>query len=128
MLPALLCYYHLYTYITLIPKEPEARDSKKFRPISLGNCNLKVIFKAITNRISSISNRIIASNQTAFIKGRFMMESLVATQKLIHAAHSRGDGALVLKFYYQKAYGRIDWYVLDEMLLCCGFGHQKFSC
>jgi hypothetical protein len=50
------------------------------------------------------------------------MKSLVATQKLIHAAHSRGDGALVLKFDYQKSYGRIDWYFLDEMLLCRGFG------
>jgi hypothetical protein len=30
------------------------------------------------------------------------MKSSVAAQKLIHAAHSRGDGALVLKFDYQN--------------------------
>ena len=73
-----------YAIITLIPKEPEARDMKKFR------CSLKIISKAITNRLATIGSRIIASNQTAFIKGRFILESVVAAQELIHAAHSRG--------------------------------------
>jgi hypothetical protein len=58
-----------YAIITLIPKEHDAKDMKKFRPISLGNWSLKVITKAITNRIALISNRMIPNNQTAFIKG-----------------------------------------------------------
>jgi hypothetical protein len=45
-----------FCIITLIPKEPDAKDMKKFRPINLGNCSLKVITKAITNRISPIAN------------------------------------------------------------------------
>ena len=36
-----------YAIITLIPKEPDARDMKKFRPISLGNCSLKIILKLL---------------------------------------------------------------------------------
>ena len=31
-----------YAMITLIPKEPEAKVLKKFRPISLINCSLKI--------------------------------------------------------------------------------------
>ena len=54
-----------YAIITLIPKELDARDMKKFRPTSLGNYSLKIISKAITNRISPIGSRIIANNQTA---------------------------------------------------------------
>jgi hypothetical protein len=30
-----------YAIITLIPKEQDAREMRKFRPISLGNCSLK---------------------------------------------------------------------------------------
>ena len=111
-----------YAIITLIPKEPDARDMKKFRPISLGNCSLKIISKAITNRISPVGSRIIANNQTTFIKGRFILESVVAAQELIHAAHSRGESALVLKLDYEKAYDRVDWDFLDEMLQSRGFG------
>jgi hypothetical protein len=44
-----------FCIITLIPKEPDAKDMKKFRPINLGNYSLKVITKAITNRISPIA-------------------------------------------------------------------------
>jgi hypothetical protein len=111
-----------YAIITLIPKEPDAREMRKFRPISLGNCSLKIISKAITNRISPIGDRIIASNQTAFIKGRFILESVVAAQELIHAAHVSGVGALVLKLDYEKAYDRVSWSFLEEMLASRGFG------
>jgi hypothetical protein len=58
-----------FAIITLIPKEPEARDMKKFRPISLGNCSLKIIRKAITNRITPIGNRIISQTRLPLLKG-----------------------------------------------------------
>jgi hypothetical protein len=34
-----------FSIITLIPKEPDARDMKKFRPISLWNCSLNFLQK-----------------------------------------------------------------------------------
>jgi hypothetical protein len=60
---------------------------KKIRPISLGNCSLKIITKDITNRISPIGNRIIAKNQTAFIKSRYNLESVVTAHEVIHDVH-----------------------------------------
>jgi hypothetical protein len=110
-----------YAIISLIPKEPDVKEMKKFRPISLGNCSLKNISKAITNRIAPIGDRIIASNQTAFIKRRCILESVVAAQELIHVAHISGRGALVLKLDFEKAYDRVDWSFLDEILLSRGF-------
>jgi hypothetical protein len=83
---------------------------------------LKIISKAITNRITPIGDRIIAKNQTAFIKGRFILESLVAAQELIYAVHSRGDSSLGPKLDYEKAYNRVDWIFLEDMLRSRGFG------
>ena len=34
-----------YVMLTLIPKEAEATDLKKFRPIALINCSFKIILK-----------------------------------------------------------------------------------
>jgi hypothetical protein len=82
-----------YAIITLIPKERNARDINKFRPISLGNCSLKIISKAMTNRIAPIGHRIISKNQTAFIKGRFILESVVAAHEVIHEVHSRNHSS-----------------------------------
>jgi hypothetical protein len=111
-----------FAIITLIPKEPEAKDMKKFRPISLGNCSLKVITKAITNRLSPIGHRIIAPTQTTFLKGRFILESVVSVHEVIHSVHSRGESGVVLKLDYEKAYDRVDWSFLDSMLASRGFG------
>ena len=63
-----------FALIVLIPKEPDAKDLKKFRPISLSNCGIKIFSKAMTNRVSPIGRRLISSNQTAFIKGRYILE------------------------------------------------------
>jgi hypothetical protein len=111
-----------YAIITLIPKEPNARDMKKFRPISLGNCSLKIISKAMSNRIAPIGHRIISMNQTAFIKSRFILDSAVAAHEVIHEVHSKKLSGLVLKLDYEKAYDRVDWDFLDEMLKSRGFG------
>jgi hypothetical protein len=40
----------------------------------------------------------------------------------VPASHSRGESALILKLDYEKAYNRVDWSFLDDMLLSRGFG------
>jgi hypothetical protein len=46
-----------YSTVTLIPKEPDARHMKKFRPICLSNCSVKIFSKAMRNRVSPIGHR-----------------------------------------------------------------------
>jgi hypothetical protein len=75
-----------YAMIILLPKEEEAISLRKFRPISLINCRFKIISKALNNRLESICNRLLASNQTSFVRGRFILESVVSTYEIIHEA------------------------------------------
>jgi hypothetical protein len=39
-----------FAMITLIPKEDDAKEMRKLRPISLLNCVFKIFTKVITNR------------------------------------------------------------------------------
>jgi hypothetical protein len=41
----------------------------------------------MTNRIIPIGDRIIAKNQTAFIRGRFILENVVAAHEFFHEVH-----------------------------------------
>jgi hypothetical protein len=59
----------------------------KFRPISLLNCSYKIFTKVLTNRIGVIADRLIASNQTSFIKGRYILESVVSAHEILHDMH-----------------------------------------
>jgi hypothetical protein len=79
-----------YAMIILIPKEEEAKSLKKFRPISLINCSFRVFAKALNTRLERICNRLLAPNQTAFVKGRYILENVVAPHETIYEAKRSG--------------------------------------
>jgi len=110
-----------FAMITLLPKEPDARTLKKYRPISLLNCSFKIFGKLLNNRLIKVANRLIASNQTAFIKGRYILESVVAAHEIIHEVHRKESG-IILKLDYEKAYDWVSWNFLEERLKSRGFG------
>ena len=113
-----------FALITLIPKTPLAREMKNFRPISLSNCAVKIFSKAMTTRASPLCDKLISSNQTAFIKGRFILESVVMAHEVIHEVHKSGGSGLILKLDCEKAYDRVNWDFIKEMLLSRGFGNK----
>ena len=111
-----------FAMITLLPKEPDARTLKKYRPISLLNCSFKIFGKLLNNRLIKFANWLIASNQTTFIKGRYILESVAAAHEIIHEVHRKREVGIVLKLDYEKAYDRVSWSFLEEMLKSRGFG------
>jgi hypothetical protein len=69
---------------------------------------------------------LIAPNQTAFIRGRYILESVVTAHEVLHSVvHSKGKGA-VLKLHYEKDFDRVNIDFLDKLLALRGFG-SKFS-
>ena len=44
--------------------------------------------------------------------------------EVIHEVHRSGTAGLVLKLDYEKAYDRVSWDFLKEMLLSRGFGNK----
>ena len=111
-----------YAKITLIPKEPEAKVLKKFRPIRLINCSFKIFSELLNNRMVKVADRLVTSNQTTFIKGRFILESVVAAHEIVYEVHKQKQEGVVLKLDYEKAYDRVSWSFLEEMLETRGFG------
>ena len=62
--------------ITLIPKEEESLlNLKNWRPITLLNVDYKIALKAIAKRMEPVLPILIHSDQTGFIKGRYIGEN-----------------------------------------------------
>lgn len=89
-----------FSLLTLIPKEEEARDMKKFRHISLINCSFKLFSKVLTNRLGKVCQRLVADEQTTFIKGRYILESVVLAHEVVHSLHKEGEEGVILKLDY----------------------------
>lgn len=113
-----------FAMVTLIPKENEARTMNKFRPISLLNCCFKIFTKVLTNRLALIIGRLISDMQSAFVWGRYILESVVTAHEIVHAVHSSGRQGLIFKIDYEKAYDKVNLEFLFELLALRGFGKK----
>lgn len=82
---------------------------KQFRPINLLNCSFKIFSKMLTLRLTSIAQRIVAPNQNAFIKGRYILESVVVAHEIVHSIHKSREQGIVVKLDLEKAYDRVSW-------------------
>ena len=107
--------------LTLIPKVPGAEDIRQFRPIALINVIFKFVAKAYAMRLSPIAHRTISRTQSAFIRGRHIHEGVISLQEIVHEVKSRKLGGVFLKLDFEKAYDRVKWPFLREVLLRKGF-------
>ena len=107
--------------LSLLPKVQGAVCIKQYRPIALINVIFKVVAKLVASRISPVADRIISQAQTAFIKGRCILDGPLALQEIIHEIKVKKQSAILLKLDFEKAYDRVSWPFLQEVLLKKGF-------
>jgi hypothetical protein len=110
-----------YGVITLIPKLKEACRIQQYRPICLLNVSFKIITKILMMRLESCMSRIINKCQSAFIKGRNIMDGVMILHEIVHDVKVRKKDGVILKLDFEKAYDKISWEFLFEMLKQRGF-------
>jgi hypothetical protein len=77
----------------------------------------------LNNRLERNCGRLLAHNQTDFVRGRYILESVVSAHKILHDSR-RGQKGLVLKVDYGKAYDRVNCHFLEDMQVARGFGSK----
>ncbi|GAU17808.1 hypothetical protein TSUD_171970 [Trifolium subterraneum] len=99
------------THICLIPKINKPSYPSEFRPISLCNVTLKIITKAIANRLKTILPTIISPNQSAFVLGRLISDNTIIANEIFHYLNQTTSktGFMGIKTDMAKAYDRIEW-------------------
>ena len=110
-----------YAVLTLIPKVKGADLISQFRPIALINNFAKIPAKGMDTRVSPIAHRVISPFQSAFIKGRFILDGVLCLHEIIHDLRCKNTKAVVLKLDFEKAYDSVSWSFLCQVLLAKGF-------
>ena len=75
--------------ITLLPKTQEASKIQQYRPICLLNVSFNIFTKVATIRVNSVLDNIIIPSQTAFMRGRNILEGVVILHETIHELHRK---------------------------------------
>jgi hypothetical protein len=64
-----------------------------------------------------VAKEIVGENQSGFIKGRNILEGVVNLHEVLHSlSRDKGNG-MIFKIYFEKAYDRVRWDFLEEVLL-----------
>ncbi|WVZ75253.1 hypothetical protein U9M48_023327 [Paspalum notatum var. saurae] len=113
--------------ITLIPKVQEANVIQKFRPICLLNVSFKIFTKVATIRLNRIADKVVSPTQTAFMRGRNILEGVVILHETIHEMHRKRLNGVILKIDFEKAYDKVKRPFLFQTLRMKGFSSKWIS-
>ena len=91
--------------ITLIPKKHKDKTLlDNWRPISLLNTDYKIATRAIASRISKILPNIIHSDQTGYVKKRFIGKNIRLISGVIERCQYTRTPGIALFFRFQEGF------------------------
>lgn len=110
------------TILALVPKNLVAKEMKDYRPIACCNVLYKVVSKILANRLKVILTRIILKNQSAFVKGRLLMENVLLASEFVKDYHKDSiSPSCAMKIDIFKAFDSVQWRFLLSCLEALGF-------
>ena len=109
----------------ITPVEKKGRDKhhiKNWRPISLLNVDAKIISKVMANRLKKVIGTHISCNETAYVPGLFIGESLRLVSDLIEKTNIHNLPGYLVTIDIEKAFDSVDHKYLFAVLQKFGFG------
>lgn len=111
--------------ITLLEKKGKDRSYiKNWRPISLLNIDYKIATKTIANRVKEVLPSIIHQDQTGFVKGRNITESVRTLLDTISYMDLKKQSGLMLFLDLEKAFDTLDKNFMFKALKDFNFGNS----
>jgi len=111
------------TFVVLIPKGKNPSSPKNYRPISLCNVVMKIVTKVIANRLKQMLPDVVDMEQSAFVQGRLITDNALIAMEFFHWLKKKKGKkeTMALKLDMSKAYDRIEWPFMHQVLTTMGY-------
>ena len=108
---------------SLLPKKnKDTLLLKNWRPISLLNVDYKIATKCIAKRLEKVLPTLINSDQTGYVKNRFIGEKIRLISDVIELYEKKQLLGMLLFIDFEKAFDSLEWKYLFKVLELMNFG------
>ena len=108
--------------ITLLYKKGDRLNLKNWRPITLLNCDYKIIAAVLARRVQKVIRQIINPNQTGYVKGRLAAYNVRLTKDIIEYMLKQNLSGAIMMVDFTKAFDVIDMSFVYNCLDKLNFG------
>ena len=116
-----LTHSHENSYLKLLPKEgKDLKHLKNWRPITLSNCDFKIVTKSLAIKLSKNLTTTISQCQTAYMKDRQITDNLHIIQYAIEKSSDLEIPSMVVSLDAEKAFDSVEHWYIKEVLRYLG--------
>jgi hypothetical protein len=76
----------------------------------------KIITKILMNRLIQVVCVVIRASQTAFLKGRYILEGVVTMHETLNEIHREKSSGVLFKIDFEKVFDKVKWSFLLQVL------------
>ena len=110
--------------VTLIFKKGDRQVLKNYRPICLNNYDYKIVAFVLAKRIQNVIKSMIHSDQSAYIKGRYIGINARYIADFCEYCEKRDVPGIVLSLDFEKVFDRLDRHFMYKILESFNFGER----
>ena len=103
-------------------KKGDRLDIRNWRPISLLNVDYKLASRVIAGHLLRVIHVVVSKDQTCGVPGRFIGENVAFLRDVVDFAERSDVPLAILSLDQEKAFDRVEWSFMREILLAMGFG------
>ena len=99
-------------------------ELKNYRPISLTNCDYKILAFVIVTRLQTVINKLVNENESSYVKGRFIGINARTILDIFEYNEENNKDGILLFLDFQKAFDSIEWNFMFGVLKKYNFGEN----
>ena len=105
-------------------KDKDSLFLKNWRPLTMLNVDYKILAKTLANRIKTKISTLIHSDQTGFLKNRYIGENINRILSIMEYCEKNDLEGLIVNIDFEKAFDSIEWNCLYKTLSFFNFGEN----